>query len=140
MSTRILMPKVPGQDAFMYDNWHWRDSNKRKAIHIECAEEEVNYLQTLVKIAKRRNLITAMWGKQVKLSNVVKTKKKGKRRMGGKDQETSAQELDKARSYAVRHTSYNTSMTTTGIIGIYNLDKEVEVFSESDSSKKVGDE
>ena len=138
MSTRILMPKVPGQDTSMYDDWHWRDSNKRKAIHIECAEEDVNHLQTLVEIAKRRNLIAAMWGKQVKLSNVVKTKKKGKRRAGGKDQETSAHELDKARSYAVRHTNYNASMTTAGIIGIYDLDKEVEVFSESDSSKKVG--
>ena len=80
MSTRILMPKVPGQDTSMYDDWHWRDSNKRKAIHIECVEEDVNHLQTLVEIAKRRNLIAAMWGKQVKLSNVVKTKKKGKRR------------------------------------------------------------
>ena len=40
-----------------------------------------------MEIAKRRNLITSMWGKQVKLNNVVKTKKKGKRHVGGKDQE-----------------------------------------------------
>ena len=39
----------------------WRYTNKRKAIHIECAEEDVNHLQTLVEIAKRRNLIPAMW-------------------------------------------------------------------------------
>ena len=44
MSTRILMPKVPGQDTSMYEHWHWRDFNKRKAIHIECAEEDVNHL------------------------------------------------------------------------------------------------
>jgi hypothetical protein len=138
MSTRILMLKVPGQDTSMYDDWHWRDSNKRKAIHIECTEEDVNHLQTLVEIAKRRNLITAMWGNQVKLSNVAKTKQKGKRRMGGKDQETSAHELAKARSYAVQHTNYNTSMTTKGAIGIYELDKEVKVFSESDVMKEVG--
>ena len=79
-----------------------------------------------------------MWGKHAKLINVVKTKKRGKRCVGGKDQETSAHELDKARSYAVQHTNYNASMTTAGIIGIYDLDKEVEFFSESDSSKKVG--
>ena len=92
------MHKVPGQDTSMYDGWHWRDVNKRKAIHIECAEEDANYLQTLVEISKRQNLTAAMWGKQVKLSNVVKKKKKEKRRLGGKDQETSAHELDKARS------------------------------------------
>ena len=34
MTTRILMPKVPGQDTLIYDDWHWRDANKRKAIHI----------------------------------------------------------------------------------------------------------
>ena len=29
------------------------------------------------------------------------------------------------------------SMTTVGIIGIYDLDKEVKVFSESDAMKEV---
>ena len=132
------MPKVSGQDTSMYNDWHWRDANMRKAIHIECAEENVNHLQTLVEIAKRRNLIAAKWGKQVKLSNVAKTKKKGKRCAGGKDQETSAHELDKARSYAVRHTNSNASMITLGIIGIHDIDKEVKVFSESDATKEVG--
>ena len=62
-------------------------------------------------IAKRRNLAAAVLGKQVNLSNIV-TEKKGKKRGGGTDQETSAHKLDKARSYAVQHTNYNTSMTT----------------------------
>ena len=66
--------------------------------------------------------MVVMWGKHVKLSNVVKTKKKGKRRVGGKDQEISAHELDKVRSYAVRNTNYNVSMTTAGIIDIYDLE------------------
>ena len=46
--------QVPGQDTSIYDDWHWRDANKRKAIHIERAEENVQHLQTLVEIAKRR--------------------------------------------------------------------------------------
>ena len=76
MTTRILVPKVPVHDTLLYDDWHWRDANKRKGIHIECAEEDVNHLWTLVVIDKRRNLVAAVWGKQVKLSNVVKTKKR----------------------------------------------------------------
>ena len=138
MSTRILVPKVPGQDTSIYNDWHWRDTNKRKAIHIECAEENVQHLQTLVEIAKRQNLVAAQRGKQVKLSNVAKTKKKGKRRGGDKDQETSAHELDKARSYAVRHTNYNASMTMAGNMGIYDIDKEIKMYSESDHTKEVG--
>ena len=38
----------------------------------------------------------------------------------------------------MRHTNYNANMTTVGIIGIYDLDKEVKVFSESDAMKEVG--
>jgi hypothetical protein len=112
--------------------------NTRIFIHIECAEEDANHLQTLVVIVKRRNFIVAVWDKQVKLSNAVKTKKKGKKRGGGRDQETSAHKIDKARSYAVQHTHYNVSMTTTEIIEIYNLDKEVKVSSESDVKTEVG--
>ena len=59
----------------------------------------------LVEIAKRRNRVVTMWGNQVKLNHVAKTKKKGKMRVGGKGQETSAHQLDKARSYDVRHTN-----------------------------------
>ena len=86
---------------------------------------------------KRRNLVAAMWSKQVNLNNVTQTKKKWKRHAGGKDQETSAHELDKARSYAVQHTNYTTNMPTAGIIGIYHLDKEVKLFSESDVMEEV---
>ena len=63
MTTRIQNPKVPGQDTSIYEDWHWRDANKRKAIHIECAAEEVKHLQRLVEIAKRRNLVAMIWGK-----------------------------------------------------------------------------
>ena len=38
----------------------------------------------------------------------------------------------------MRHTNYNASMTTAGIIVIYDIDKEVKVYSESDDTKEVG--
>ena len=98
---RVLISKVPGQDTSMYDNWYWRDANKRKGIYLECAEEDVNHLQTLGEIAKRQDVAAAMWGKQVKLRNMGKIKKKGRRRVRGKEKETNAYELDKARSYTV---------------------------------------
>ena len=138
MTTRLQNPKVPGQDTSVFEDWHWRDKNKRKAIHIECAADLVKHLQRLVEIAKRRNVVAMIWGKQVKLSNVVTSKKKGKRRGGAQAQETSAHELDKHRSYAVRHTNYNASMSTTGLIGICDLDKEVDVFGVGKSTPAIG--
>ena len=42
------------------------------------------------------------------------------------------------RSCAVQHTNYNTDMATTGIIGIYDLDKEVNLFSERMTTTKMG--
>ena len=72
------MPKVPRQDTSVYDDWNWRDANKKRAIHIECTKKDINHLQILVEIAKRRNIMVATWGKQDKLSNRVKTKKKGR--------------------------------------------------------------
>ena len=57
-----------------------------------------------------------------------KDKEKGKKCGGGKGQETSTHELDKAKRYAVRHTNYNARITTADIIGIYDLNKEVKVF------------
>ena len=80
MTTRILHHNVSGQDTPMYGDWHWRDTNKRKVIHNECAEEDVNHLQTFVVTAKRQNLTIDVYGKQVKLSNIVKTKQKGRSR------------------------------------------------------------
>ena len=108
----------------------------RKAIHIECAEEGVTHLHKLVEVATCRKLISMIWGKQVKLSSVISSRKKG-RRSSGEQQESSNLELDKARSYAVRHTNYNASLSTTGLVGIYDLDKEVEVYSVTDPTEIV---
>ena len=58
--------------------------------------------------------------------------------MGDKDQESGANKLNRVRSGAVQQTDYNTHMITVGIIGIYDLDKEVKVFSESDTTKEGG--
>jgi hypothetical protein len=138
ITSGISNPKVPGQDTPMYNDWHWSDVNKRKAINSECSKEEVKPLHTLVEIAKRRNLVTSVWGKQVKLSNAIKTMKKGKRHEGTQDQETSAHHLNKARSCVVQHTNYNTSMTNTTIVDIHIIEKEVKVFLENYSTAEVG--
>ena len=43
-TSRILMSNMPWQDTLMYDDLHWRDSNRRKVIHIECAEVKTSII------------------------------------------------------------------------------------------------
>ena len=54
MTARVQNPKIPGQDTSLYENWHWRYANKRKAIHSECAEENVKHSQKLIELAYAR--------------------------------------------------------------------------------------
>ena len=49
---QIQMPKIPGQGTSQFKEWHWKDANKRKAIHIRCNVDEVSTVQTLLEAAK----------------------------------------------------------------------------------------
>ena len=49
---QIQVPKIPRQDTSKFQDWHWRDANKRKAVHIRCNVEEVGRVQSLLEVAK----------------------------------------------------------------------------------------
>ena len=66
-----IVPKVPGQDTSQYSNWHWKETEKRKALHLECASEDMKQVQALADVAKCRNLVKTFWGPEVKLSKVI---------------------------------------------------------------------
>ena len=36
ISLQIQVPKIPGQDTSLFQEWNWKDANKRKAVHIRC--------------------------------------------------------------------------------------------------------
>ena len=55
ISLQIQVPKIPGQDTSQFQEWHWKDANKRKAIHIRCNVEEVGTVQTLLEVAKEKD-------------------------------------------------------------------------------------
>ena len=58
MVIRNIVPKVPGQDTSQYSNWHWKDTEKRKALHLECASEDMKQVQALADVAKCRDLVS----------------------------------------------------------------------------------
>ena len=71
MVIRSIFTKVPGQDTSQYSNWHWKEAEKRKALHLECASEDMKQVQALADVAKRRDFVKIFWGPEVKLSKVI---------------------------------------------------------------------
>ena len=53
---RIQVPKTPGFDTSQFQDWRWKDANKRKAIHVMCNLEEINTVQTLFKVTKTQKM------------------------------------------------------------------------------------
>ena len=62
MVNRSIVPKVPGQDTSQYLNWLWKEAEKRKELHLECASEDMKQVQALADVAKRRDLVKTSWG------------------------------------------------------------------------------
>jgi hypothetical protein len=137
MTMRLGVPKIPGLDTSQFNDWDWRDAHKRKALHFECAKADVAHIQELVRIAKARNLVEPCWGNNVRLSNVIA--KKSRRKRGPADEDPGHHLLDKHKSYSARHINYHASMVSKGLAGILDIDKKVDITSESDPTEKVGE-
>ena len=78
----------------------------------------------MVDVAKRRNLVKTFWGPEVKSSKVIVKQKKTKSWGEELVEDTSHHQLDRFRSYCIKHIDYNTSMTYKGVIGVFNIDKK----------------
>ena len=82
-------------------------------------------------------MVEALWGKNARVSKVVATQ--GRRRRGQKPEEVSAYTLNANKSYAIRHICYHASMTSKGIVGIFDVDKKIDVMSVTNPQEKVGE-
>jgi len=119
------VPRVPGQDTTIFTNWTKKQQWLRKCLHVEVDRNEAQMVQDLVTEAKERNLVTPVWGKSARLSNVA-------------DDDTRHVDLADLASYVKHHINYHASMTGDGLPGIINLDKEVPFFAASDSNRIMG--
>ena len=97
MVIRGIVPKVPGQDTSQYSYRHWKEAEKRKALHLECASEDMKQLQTLADVAKCRDLVKTLRGPEVKLSKVIVKQRKTKRRLEEPMEDTGHQQLGRYR-------------------------------------------
>ena len=131
---RVQVPKIPGLDTSKFQDWHWKDAKKRKAIHVMCDIEEIRAVQALFEVAKAQKMVETLWGKNVRISKVIPSK--GRRRRGQVVEEVSSYTLDANKSYAMKHINYEASMVSTGIRGIVDVDKKMDIMSVTDPQEK----
>ena len=126
LAIRTNVPKVDGLDTSMFKGLPKFEQNKRRCLHLECAEEDASFLQALVAKAKEMNLFKPLWGRSVNLTNA-----------SGKD--SKPQDITAMTKWVRHHINLHSSFTYAGITGIMGLDTPVEVFSESDPTRVVGE-
>jgi hypothetical protein len=118
----LRVPNIPGQDTSKMNKMSWQMKMTRKAFHMICDRKQVSQLQDLMAVAKDRNLIAPVWGKQVKPSNAIV---KGK----GKGKNTPSWQITNLKSFTKHHVNFHASMTAVGFEGIWDLDKEVAIYN-----------
>lgn len=118
----LRVPIIPGLDTKRMDKLPWQMKNQRKALHVTSDAKHVKHLQALMQIAKDRNLVEPMWGKQVRPSNAIVTKREDKDR-------TRSWQITNVKSYTKRHVNYHASMTSVGFPGVWDLDREIPFYN-----------
>lgn len=124
-SLRLNVPRLPGQDTSVFNNYSTQLSHGRKVFHIECDKKDEEYLKKLTQIAKDNGLIEAMWGHHAHVSEVVTEKSSGG-------------EIKRLISISQDHTNYQVTMTIEDLAGIVDLDKKVPFYDEEDPTREVG--
>ena len=61
---------------------------------------------------------------------------KGRRRRGQNVEEAGSHVLERHKSFAMRHIDYEASMVAAGIVGIYDVDKTVNIMPVTEPGKK----
>ena len=115
---------MPGKDTSQYSNWNWKETGKRKALHLECASEDMKQVQALADVAKCRDLVKTFWGPKVKLSKVIVKQRKTKRRGEEPVEDIGNHHSDRYRSYCIKHIDYNASMTYNVVIRVFDINKK----------------
>ena len=76
----LKVPHIPGRDTSKDDRMTSLMKLQRKALHINCDPADVKHLQALMQVAKDRDMVRHLWGNQVKPSNVIVSRGKGRNR------------------------------------------------------------
>ena len=99
--------------------------HRRKFLHLECAVEEFDYLQDLVKRSKEADLFTPRWGKNVSLSNASTFENK-------------PPDITNISKYVGQHINYHYNMIYFGLVVVVVLNRQQPFYSVNNSLIQVG--
>ena len=125
MGIHISVPKIHGQDTTVFSSWPSFMQHRRKCLHLECAVEEVDFLQDLVKRSKEADMFTPKWGKNARLSNASMFV-------------TKPPEITNTSKYVLRHVNYHSSMIYYGMEELVGLDRQQPFYSVNNPLLLVG--
>ena len=120
MGICLSVPKIYRQDTTVFSGWSSFMQHRQKCLHLECAVEEVDFLQDLVKRAKEADMFTPRWGKNVRMSN-------------SSTFETKPPDITNLSNYVRHHVNYNSSMIYCGLVGVVGLDRQQPFYSVNNS-------
>jgi hypothetical protein len=115
MRTRLMNPKLMGQDTSQFSGWSTSKAFKRKAIHVEAEKKWFKHIQEVVSVMKSAGIVAKYWGKNAHISNIERDKDNRIVTLPG--------ELQKLSSMARDHVNFNASMTSNILTGVVKLDK-----------------
>lgn len=131
-SLSTKQPRLTGLNTKAYEKLSYEEQNHRRAIHIECADKDANFIRwlinkvkTLCRFGEDKPLIVAMWGKHVLVSEVLEAGK------------TSPGEIKNMNKMAQYHANYSTSMSQDSLKGVTNLDERVVLVSNKESGLEL---
>ena len=125
MVIRLSVPKIHGQDTTVFSGCPSFMQHRWKCLHLECAAEEVDFLQELVKRSKEADLFTPRWVKNVRLSNTSMF-------------ETKPPEITNMSKYVCHHVNYQSSMIYCGLLWVVVLDRQQPFYSINNPLIQVG--
>lgn len=135
MGIRVNVPKVEGMDTSPYQGWDTWMMHQRKIMHFEMEEEEVAFVQSLMEEAKNRKIFEKYFGPMARASNIVESKRGGKKEKG---RSNSKIDISALASYCKKHVNYQMSTRYDGLSGIYDIDKWHPFYSVTEPLKVVG--
>jgi hypothetical protein len=134
INVRKLMPKIVGQDTKVFQGWTGRQHEMWNTITIEADEDGIEMIQYLTEITKNRRIFQKYWGHKVKVTAVLDNHQKRK----GSHQTQQKEDMAAVVSYSRKHINYMNCTRMDGIRGVFNLDKQVTIYSVTEPSKAIG--
>jgi hypothetical protein len=117
----LMNPKTPGQDTSQYNKLSWRMQANRKVVHVECDRCFATDIKCLAQLAKDYKLVSEMWGKHTHVSKVV-------------DKDSTPSKIKHLAGIAQVHCNYQCSMILKDVVGIMNLNGQVDFYKEGMST------